>query len=106
MKRLLAILVLGFLALGSVGLSATSAGAGAADCAASAATALDDIAALAIPAAQIEGPAAKHRLAPPADGPRLACNSACARSCRQQFGNCPTRQCRQQFNACVRGCGC
>jgi len=106
MKRLFAILVLGFLALGSFGLSASTAGAGPANCAASATTALDDIAALAAPAAQVEDPAAKHRSTPPADRPQLACNSGCLRSCSQQFGNCPTRQCRQQFNACVRRCGC
>jgi hypothetical protein len=108
MKRLFAILVLGFLALGSFGLSASTAGAGPANCAASAsntATALDDIAGLAIPAAQVEGPS-KPRASLPEAGPQYACNSSCARSCRQQYGNCPTRQCRQQYNACVRGCGC
>ena len=106
MQRLFAILLLGLLALGGFGLSAATTVAAPATCAASVATSLDNADIFAVPAAQIEGPAAKNRSTPPVDGPQLACNSSCARSCSQQFSQCPTRQCRQQFNACVRGCGC
>ena len=106
MQRFLAILVLGFLALASVGLPTSAAGAGPANCAPSGV--LDDanvLASLVTPAAQVEGPAAKNR-STPVEGPQYACNSGCARACSQRFGNCPTRQCRQQYNSCVRSCGC
>jgi hypothetical protein len=114
MKRLLAILVLGFLAFASVGITGSTAGAGPANCAPGSAAVLDGantfdanalLAGIAVPAAQVEGPAAKNRSLP-TDGPQYACNRSCARACSQRFGNCPTRQCRQQFNACVRSCGC
>ena len=104
MKRLFAILVMGILALGIAGLSATAAGAGPANCPPDAASVLDDVEEMATPAAHAERPFARNRA--PGDQPRLACNSACARACAQRFGNCRTRECRQQFNACVRGCGC
>jgi hypothetical protein len=106
MKRLLAILVLGFLALASAGFSGSTAGAGPANCAPGAAV-IEDASALLglVPAAQAEGPAAKHRSLP-VEGRQYACNTSCARACSARFGNCPTRQCRQQFNACVRSCGC
>lgn len=105
MKRLLAVLVLGFLALAGVGLAAGTARAGAAACAPHAASILDDVADMADPAAYAESPAARGR-STLAEGTQLACNSACARACAQRFGRCPTRECRQQFSACVRGCGC
>jgi hypothetical protein len=105
MKRLFAILVLCFLALGSAGLSATSAGAGPANCAPDTALILGEGEDLATPAALAERSATNAR-STLLQGEQLACNSACARSCAQRFGQCPTRQCRQQFNACVRACGC
>jgi hypothetical protein len=107
MKRLLAILVLGFLALGIAGFSAPAAEAGAARCLPAAGDALAGLDALesgAVPTAQKEGPT-PPRASPPA-GEQLACNSACARSCRQSYGGCYTRECRIRYNACVRGCGC
>lgn len=107
MQRLLAILILGFLALGITGFSAPAAEAGAARCVSAPADVLDGIETLAggaLPAAQTEGPAAR-RASPPA-GEQMACNSSCARSCRQNYGGCYTRECRIRYNACVRGCGC
>jgi len=108
MQRLFAILVLGFLALGIAGFSAPSAEAGAARClptaADTAAATLDTLEAMALPAAQSEGPAARR--ANPAEGQQMACNSSCARACSQRFGGCQTRECRQQYNNCVRACGC
>ena len=106
MQRLFAILLLGLLALGSFGLTAGAGAAAPATCAASVAAPDDGADVFAVPAAQVEGPASKNRSTPSVDGPQYACNSGCARNCRQQFGNCQTRQCRQQFNSCVRGCGC
>ena len=106
MKRLFAILILGLLALGIAGVPASHAEAEqarAAQCAPTADTAISDLDALAAPASYTERPASR---AAPADGPQLACNSACARSCAQRFGGCRTRECRQQYGACVRGCGC
>ena len=103
MQRLFAILVLGLLALGIAGFSAKQAEAGAARCAPASAI-LDELAGIAVPAAQTEGPA--MRRASPPEGQQLACNSSCARSCSQRFSGCNTRECRQQYNACVRGCGC
>lgn len=108
MKRLLAILVLGFLALGSVGFSGSTADAGPARCAPGSAAVIDEANAFLaglVPAAQVEGPAARNRSLP-VEGSQYACNTSCARACSARFGNCPTRQCRQQFNACVRSCGC
>ncbi len=102
MQRVLAILVLGFLALGVAGMSAGSATASLANCAPSAAAGVDDVFDL---VAHTEGTSAVRHVRP-AEGPQLACNSACARGCAARFGRCPTRECRQQFSACVRGCGC
>lgn len=108
MKRVLAILLLGFLALGSAGVSAASA-AGPAACTPQAGSILDEIERLtapeASPAAHVEKPAAAPRSGIET-GPQLACNSGCANSCRRRFGHCPTRQCRQQYYACIRSCGC
>mgnify|MGYP000855396542 CR=1 FL=1 len=104
MKRLFAILLLGFLALGLAGLSAGGAAAGPANCApeaTSVASADDPMVEL---AALTEHPSVRRSTL--SDGPHYACNSQCARSCAARFGRCPTRECRQQFNACVRGCGC
>ena len=103
MTRLFAILLLGFLALGIAGLG--SANAGPANCAPDAASVLDDVAAMADPAAYAER-APPVRSGNLAEGMQLACNSSCARACASRFGRCPTRECRQQFSACVRGCGC
>lgn len=104
MQRLLALLVLGFLAFGIAGFSARSAEAGVAQCAPEVASILDQVEGLAIPAAQTEGPAAR-RASPPAEQ-QTVCNSSCARSCSQRFSGCNTRECRQRYNSCVRGCGC
>ncbi|MGH7005308.1 MAG: hypothetical protein ACREIP_15300 [Alphaproteobacteria bacterium] len=104
MQRLFSILILGFLALGIAGFSAGPAEAAAAQCAPTAASVLDELEAMTVPAAQTEGPATRR--ASPAEGRQLACNSSCARSCSQRFGSCHTRECRQQYNACIRGCGC
>ncbi|MCW5773308.1 MAG: hypothetical protein KIT16_16830 [Rhodospirillaceae bacterium] len=104
MKRILAIVVLGFLALGIAGMSAASA-AGPAACAPGTGSVLDDIERMATPASYAEKPSAAPRTTYGA-GPQLACNSGCANACRQRFGHCPTRQCRQQYYACIRSCGC
>ena len=104
MKRIFAILVLGFLALGIAGLSAGNAGAGPAACAPEATAVLDEVEAMVDPASYAERPSASHRIA--IGEQHLACNSACARGCAARFARCPTRECRQQFSACVRGCGC
>lgn len=104
MKRLFAILLLGFLALGIAGLSAGGAAAGPANCAPNAALILDEDDGMVALAALTEHPSLRRSTI--SDGPQYACNSQCARSCAARFGRCPTRQCRQQFNACVRGCGC
>ena len=105
MKRLFSILVLGFLALGIAGLSAGGAAAGPANCALDTASILDDVEAMANPAAYAEQASPRLR-ANLSDTRQYACNSACARACAARFGRCPTRECRQQFSACVRGCGC
>ena len=105
MKRLYAMLLLGFLALGIAAFSGGVAAAGPANCAPDAAAILDGGDPLADLAALTERPSAARR-AQLSDAPQYACNSACARSCAARFGRCPTRECRQQFNACVRGCGC
>jgi hypothetical protein len=105
MKRLLAMVVLGFLALGIAGFSAGGAAAGPARCAPNAATVLDQDEALADLVALTEQPATAPR-GTLSDGAQYACNSSCARACAARFGRCPTRECRQQFSACVRGCGC
>lgn len=104
MKRLFAMLLLGFLALGIAGFSAGGAAAGPANCAPDAAALLDRDDALTELAALTEKPSARRGTL--SDGAQFACNSACARACAARFGRCPTRQCRQQFNACVRSCGC
>ena len=107
MQRLLAILILGFLALGIAGFSAPAADAGAARCAPVAADMRDGLDALengSLPVVQKEGPTERRASQP--EGAQTACNSSCARSCRQSIGGCNTRECRQRYNACVRGCGC
>jgi|KBSSwiStaDraftv2_1062776.scaffolds.fasta_scaffold682533_2 hypothetical protein len=104
MKRVFAILLLGFLALGIAGFTAGSAGAGPANCAPETAALLDEVEAMASPTAYAERYSTAPRANP--DEQQLACNSACARGCAARFSRCPTRECRQQFNACVRGCGC
>jgi hypothetical protein len=107
MQRLLAILILGLLALGIAGFSANSAEAGAARCAPTAADVLDGLDALEnghLPVVQKEGPSERRASQP--EGQQTACNSSCARSCRQSVGGCNTRECRIRYNACVRGCGC
>jgi hypothetical protein len=105
MKRLLAILLLAFVALGGFGLSAGDAGAGPAACGPGVASILDEVDSPVVPVARSEAPSAKERSSQ-ADGPQYACNSSCARACAQRFGRCPTRQCREAYRACVRGCGC
>ena len=105
MKRLFAMVLLGFLALGIAGFSAGSAGAGPANCAPDAASILDEVEAMVDLAALAERPATASR-GNVAEGTQYACNSSCARACAARFGRCPTRECRQQFSACVRGCGC
>src|SRR5262245_56487751 len=102
MKRLFAIVLLAFLALGMAGFSG-GASAGPANCAPNAASILDDLEAMADPAALVERPSLRGNAS---DGAQYACNSSCARACASRFGSCPTRECRQQFSACVRGCGC
>jgi len=104
MKRLFAIVLLAFLALGIAGFSG-SAGAGPANCAPNAASILDDADPTADLAALMERPSTAMR-GNLSDGMQYACNSQCARGCAARFGRCPTRECRQQFSACVRGCGC
>lgn len=104
MKRLFAMFLLGFLALGIAGFSADGAAAGPANCAPDAASILDRGDALTELAALTEQPSARRNTL--SGGPQYACNSQCARACAARFGRCPTRQCRQQFNACVRSCGC
>jgi len=104
MKRLFAMLLLGFLALGIAGISAGGAAAGPANCAPNAALSLDSDDALTELAALTEKPAARRSTL--SDGAQYACNSSCARACAARYSRCPTRQCRQAFNACVRGCGC
>lgn len=106
MKRLLAIVVLGFLALGIAGFSAGGAAAGPANCAPNAASVLGEDEVLADLAALTEQPSAARRSTVSDGAQQYACNSSCARACAARFGRCPTRECRQQFNACVRGCGC
>ena len=105
MKRLYAMLLLGFLALGIAAFSGGVAAAGPANCAPDSASILDEVEAMVDLAALTERPSAARR-AQLSDAPQYACNSACARSCAARFGRCPTRECRQQFSACVRGCGC
>jgi hypothetical protein len=104
MKRLFAMLVLGFLALGIAGFTSGGAAAGPANCAPDTSTILDEMEALANPVSYAER--ALPRRANLAEQQQFACNSACARACAARFGRCPTRECRQQFSACVRGCGC
>ena len=103
MKRVFAMLVLGFLALGIAGLAAGRADAGPANCAPDTAALLDEVEAMASPAAFAERASTTRRANL---GEQLACNSACARGCSQRFGRCQSRDCRQQFSACVRSCGC
>jgi hypothetical protein len=105
MKRLFAMVLLGFLALGIAGFSAGSAGAGPANCAPDSASILDEVEAMVDLASLTERPAAARR-SDLAESQQFACNSSCARACAARFGRCPTRECRQQFSACVRGCGC
>ncbi len=104
MKRLFALLLLGFLALGIAGFSAGGAAAGPANCAPNAESVLGNDDPMVELAALTEKPSASRSTL--SDGQQYACNSQCARSCAARFGSCPTRQCRQQFNACVRSCGC
>src|SRR6185295_9015643 len=80
MKRLFAILVLGFLALGIAGLSAGGAAAGPANCAPDTASILDDVEAMANPAAYAEQASPRLR-ANLSDTRQYACNSACAPAC-------------------------
>jgi hypothetical protein len=107
MKRLFAIFLLVFLAIGSAGFNAGTAAAGPANCAfdtaatiekAEKADAMADLVAL------------TEKMSPRTtqltEAPQYACNSSCARACSARFGSCGTRECRQQFSACVRSCGC
>jgi hypothetical protein len=105
MKRLFAMVLPGFLALGIAGFSAGSAGAGPANCAPDSASILDEVEAMVDLASLTERPATV-RHGNLTDRQQFACNSSCARACAASFGRCPTRECRQQFSACVRNCGC
>lgn len=107
MKRLFAIFLLVFLAIGSAGVTAGTAAAGPANCALDAAAQIDNAEkadAMAELVALAEKMSPRTNLL--AEGPQYACNSSCARACSARFGSCGTRECRQQFSACVRSCGC
>lgn len=105
MKRILAILLLGFLALGIAGFSSEKAAAAPASCLPPAASILDQVDSLAQPASLTEKASPRAGIAKP-DEPALACNSSCARSCSSRFSRCTTRSCRDQYQSCIRSCGC